>query len=93
MAFTSNPTLDATNQLNGDQVILKDYKHAANLFTADQFRLAPKNQILISCVVQHQLWRITKCTAGSALRSRNQHVGQEYRLAKFYHGYCNIKSV
>jgi hypothetical protein len=46
MAFTSNPTLDPTNKLNGDQVILKDYKHAANLFTADQFRLAPKSNFL-----------------------------------------------
>lgn len=46
MAFTSNPTLDNTNRLNGDQVILKDYKHAANLFNADQFRLAPKSNFL-----------------------------------------------
>jgi hypothetical protein len=46
MAFTSNPTLDNTVRLNGDQIILKDYKHAANLFTADQFRLAPKSNFL-----------------------------------------------
>jgi len=50
MAFTSTPRLDTTNQLNtGDnnqQVILRDQQHAAKLFNADQFRLAPKHKFL-----------------------------------------------
>jgi len=46
MAFTGTPKLDTTNTLNGQQVILKDWRHAANLFNADQFRLAPKSSFL-----------------------------------------------
>jgi hypothetical protein len=46
MAFTPTPNLDKSNQLNGQQVILKDWRHAANLFNADQFRLAPKSNFL-----------------------------------------------
>ena len=48
MAFSSNANtrLDPTNQLNGQQVILRDQQHAAKLFNVDQFRLAPKSQFL-----------------------------------------------
>jgi hypothetical protein len=48
MAFTSNSnvTLDRANQLNGQQVILRDQQHASKMFTADQFRLAPKHNFL-----------------------------------------------
>lgn len=48
MAFTSNSniTLDHANQLNGQQVILRDQQHASKMFTADQFRLSPKHNFL-----------------------------------------------
>jgi hypothetical protein len=48
MAFSSNANtkLDPTNQLNGQQVVLRDQQHAAKLFNVDQFRLAPKSSFL-----------------------------------------------
>jgi len=41
MAFTSNRNLQANNEL-----FLKDYQHAARVFSDDQFRLAPKQKFL-----------------------------------------------
>ena len=41
MAFTPNQYLNNTSE-----VILKDWQHAARLFTDDQFRLAPKSKFL-----------------------------------------------
>jgi hypothetical protein len=48
MAFSSNTNLklDPTNQLDNGQVILRDQQHAAKMFNADQFRLAPKHNFL-----------------------------------------------
>ena len=41
MSFTSNPNLKHDPALN-----LRDQRHASRLFTADQFRLAPKQNFL-----------------------------------------------
>jgi hypothetical protein len=48
MAFSSNANtrLDPNNQLNGQQVVLRDQQHAAKLFATEQFRLAPKQAFL-----------------------------------------------
>ena len=48
MAFTSNSnlTLDKTDLLNGNQVLLRDQQHGSKMFTVDQFRLAPKHNFL-----------------------------------------------
>ena len=45
MAFTPTPQQNTAAQSNG-QIILKDWRHAANLFNVDQFRLAPKTSFL-----------------------------------------------
>jgi hypothetical protein len=41
MGFTANSNLQSD-----PQILLKDYRHAANLFAVDQFRLAPKQKFL-----------------------------------------------
>lgn len=41
MGFTANSNLQSN-----PEVYLKDYRHAANLFAVDQFRLAPKQKFL-----------------------------------------------
>jgi len=48
MAFTSNNNLklDPQNQRNGQQVVLRDQRHASKTFVTDQFRLAPKSNFL-----------------------------------------------
>ena len=47
MAFTQTSDLKTTPLfVDGQQVILRDYRHAANMFTVDQFRLAPKSNFL-----------------------------------------------